>query len=393
MRILIVLGAESPPTFVRNQVNGLVRSPGFEVGVLAKAGIQKYTPDVKVLVSEFRRWSAVRMIGCLLLAMLKDRRTLFKAAQLTNPEVQRKVWLKRLYRTYLVVRFNPTVIHFQWAAHTLDYSKLILSKEYKCLVSLRGTQVNVEPLLDVVLAEHYRRIFPNVYLHAVSEAMKQKALSWGGNELMTKVIYSPVPQFFFEAFELGGWSPSSPLKVLSIGRFHWIKGYSYAIEAIHLLLQEGYDVEYTIIAQGDVPAEILYQIKDRRMEGSVHIQSGVDYSGVVGVMKSNHVLLLSSVEEGIANVVLEAMAVGLPVVCTDCGGMREVVDSGVTGWIVPVRNAAAIKNGLLNVLRMSEREVIAMRRKAHESVKSRFDFEKNISEFVSLYKWVGEQTK
>ena len=64
-------------------------------------------------------------------------------------------------------------------------------------------------------------------------------------------------------------------------------------------------------------------------------------------MRSFDVLLLPSLNEGIANVVLEAMAIGVPVISTDCGGMSEVVILDTTGWLLPVRDSKAIAKGLI----------------------------------------------
>lgn len=54
------------------------------------------------------------------------------------------------------------------------------------------------------------------------------------------------------------------------------------------------------------------------------------------------VFVLSSIDEGLPNVVLEAMSVGTPVVAADAGGTSEIITDGVDGFVVPVRNAAAL---------------------------------------------------
>ena len=64
-------------------------------------------------------------------------------------------------------------------------------------------------------------------------------------------------------------------------------------------------------------------------------------------MQDFDLLILPSLNEGIANVVLEAMALGIPVISADCGGMSEVVLPNETGWLVPVRDSEAMGEAII----------------------------------------------
>jgi glycosyltransferase involved in cell wall biosynthesis len=97
---------------------------------------------------------------------------------------------------------------------------------------------------------------------------------------------------------------------------------------------------------------------------------------------------LPSVEEGIANVVLEAMMVGLPVISTDCGGMREVIEYGVNGFLVPVRNPEALAEAIVQVMELSPEAVENIRQQAHQTIVQRFTMEINIKAFVGMYESV-----
>jgi glycosyltransferase involved in cell wall biosynthesis len=68
------------------------------------------------------------------------------------------------------------------------------------------------------------------------------------------------------------------------------------------------------------------------------------------LLHQSSLLVLSSIQEGLPNVVLEAMAAGLPVVATDVGGLSEVVKHGETGWLVPCQNVAALANSISHLL-------------------------------------------
>jgi L-malate glycosyltransferase len=73
-------------------------------------------------------------------------------------------------------------------------------------------------------------------------------------------------------------------------------------------------------------------------------------SDLLPLLRQSSLLALSSVQEGLPNVVLEAMAAGLPVVATEVGGLSEVVKHGETGWLVPPRDVAALADSISQLL-------------------------------------------
>ncbi len=94
--------------------------------------------------------------------------------------------------------------------------------------------------------------------------------------------------------------------------------------------------------------------------------------------------VLSSVSEGICLTLLEAMAAGLPVVATDVGGNREVVEHGRTGWLVPPRDPDALADAILDCCRQSEasRE---MGRLGRSRVEQKFSLHSMVARYEALY--------
>src|SRR5690606_22867319 len=106
------------------------------------------------------------------------------------------------------------------------------------------------------------------------------------------------------------------LELLSVGRAHWVKGYPYALKACKLLKALNISFHYTIIgAYGN--EEIEYLINHYDLKNDVSLLGRMSQNNVVERMSQSDLLLLPSIEEGIANVVVEAMAIGLPVVSTN----------------------------------------------------------------------------
>ena len=94
--------------------------------------------------------------------------------------------------------------------------------------------------------------------------------------------------------------------------------------------------------------------------------------------------VLSSLSEGISNAALEAMACGLPVVTTDCGGMREAIRDGVEGFVVPMRDPDAIAVALV---RVASDEGLRQRigQAARQRIVEAFSIERQIRAFQALY--------
>ncbi len=135
-----------------------------------------------------------------------------------------------------------------------------------------------------------------------------------------------------------GLDPSRPA-VVFVGRITRQKGLPYLLRAAESLPA---DVQLVLCAGApDTPeiaaevAGLVERLRERR-SGVVWIEQMLPRPDLVAVLASSTVFVCPSVYEPLGIVNLEAMAVGLPVVGTATGGIPEVVDDGVTGWLVPI---------------------------------------------------------
>lgn len=111
------------------------------------------------------------------------------------------------------------------------------------------------------------------------------------------------------------------------------------------------------------------------------------------LLKSFDIFALSSIKEGLPITILEAMASGLPVLCTDVDGNPEVVTDNVTGFIVPARNPALFAQRGVELLTDKDKR-IKMGEKGRERAANEFSFDKMISQYDALYTQVlGSQTQ
>ena len=179
---------------------------------------------------------------------------------------------------------------------------------------------------------------------------------------------------------------SNTLHIISVGRCHWIKGYTFALDAMAILKKEKIDFHYTIIAGGRDQENILYQIHDLDLSECVTFINELPHEEAINKMSDSDIFLLPSVGEGISNAVLEAMALGLFVISTDCGGMREIIRNSENGFIVPVRDPNSMAGAIQNFIHLDEKNKTKIIQKAGETIIQNHLLSHQVDRFKSLYR-------
>ena len=82
-------------------------------------------------------------------------------------------------------------------------------------------------------------------------------------------------------FRLPKRTSDSAIKIVSVGRHDWVKGYRYGIDALHALVLKNVDVHYTIIAQGQVPEALIFQVHQLGLTSHVSFISGLNQKGLI----------------------------------------------------------------------------------------------------------------
>ncbi len=90
-------------------------------------------------------------------------------------------------------------------------------------------------------------------------------------------------------------------------------------------------------------------------------------------------------EEGVPNVAVEAMALGLPVLCTDCGGVPELIEDGVSGWVVPTREARAMAGAIVGFMELPLGKIVEVRINARKKVEEQHNEEQMVLGMEALY--------
>lgn len=157
---------------------------------------------------------------------------------------------------------------------------------------------------------------------------------------------------------------------LAIGRLEEPKDYYTMLRAFTIILKE--ERAYLKIA-GQGP--LFYSLN--HFADSLGINEQVEFLGFVNnipkLLNASDALVLSSAWEGLPNTVLEAHASARPVVATRVGGVEEIVEENVSGFVVPPRNPEALAAAMLRMMRLDKEEREAMGVCGREHIQKKFD--------------------
>ena len=169
-----------------------------------------------------------------------------------------------------------------------------------------------------------------------------------------------------------------------------MKGVGYGIEAVAALLNAGEKVVYHVVGDGPLRDELRGLVQRLGVGDHVHLHGSKSNDDVLAFLDAGHVLLAPSVTaangetEGIPNAVKEAMATGMPVVATCHSGIPELVEDGVSGFLVPERNAVALSERLAYLAQHVD-VWSAMGRAGRAQIEAKFDRQSLNDELVRLY--------
>jgi glycosyltransferase involved in cell wall biosynthesis len=168
----------------------------------------------------------------------------------------------------------------------------------------------------------------------------------------------------------------------ALGRMVELKGFEYLLEAIKLVKDSGFNVKLIMIGKGELLEEL--KLKAERLD----IKDRVEFLGFVenpfSYLARCDLFVLSSLYEGLPSTLIEAMALGLPVISTRCPtGPEEIIENEKSGILVPMADSKAIAEAILRVLKDKELNMrlrIEGKKRAED-----FSLENMVSKFADMF--------
>ncbi|MDO9411045.1 MAG: glycosyltransferase [Pseudolabrys sp.] len=256
------------------------------------------------------------------------------------------------------------------------------------VTSFHGYDLNAFP--EVHGLDVYDELFRSGTLFTVgSEFMRESLVAIGAPAARIVKLPAGVDLQFFQFSER--CSPKDgPLRLLSVARLVEVKGIRYALQAVALLAQRFPRLRYVVAGGGPLRAELEAYALDLGIVDNVHFAGAVTQDEVRALYQEAHIFLLPSIatgageEEGQALVLAEAQAAGLPVVASAVGGIAESIDPGISGFLVPQRDADATAAAVTQLVERSE-QWGAIGRAGRHVAASRFDNMKLNQRLIEIY--------
>lgn len=183
------------------------------------------------------------------------------------------------------------------------------------------------------------------------------------------------------------------VRLVTTGRLVEKKGIEYCLQAIAEVVKTFPDLEYTIIGDGPLRTSLEQLVHDYQLEKVVKFLGWKRQDEIADILSRSHIFMAPSItasdgnQDAPVNTLKEAMAVGLPVISTFHGGIPELVEDRVSGFLVPERDAGAIAEKLQYLLQNSHLWP-AIGLAGRKSVEEKFDCFKLNNQLISIYEYL-----
>ena len=382
-------------TFVMNQITGLL-DRGHDVDIYTHAiganptrhsDVQSYRlmdRTYHLNCPKSRTDRAIRGVGLTISQFKKNRRAALGSLNVVRYG-RTASSLTLLYKAAPFFFRKYDIIHCQFG-HNGRLGAMLkeLRLQKKLVVTFHGSDIRRGISEGGAI---YRELWNQAdCLIAISEYNREHLLRFGGDP--KKIIYLPVGIDCkrFNCRRSPARVGSNPVRLLSVARLVNEKGLEFSLHAVHGLKQQRPDIslQYDIIGEGYLRSTLQELIDELALSDSVHLLGAKSQDEVIAALCSSDILVTPSLAEALPVSLMEAQAIGLPVVATRVGSVDQIVHDGRSGFLVPPGDAAALQRTLAELIQDPEQRA-EMGRRGRLHVEQHFDIERLNDRLVDIY--------
>lgn len=372
-------------TFFINKIIGLCER-GHEVKVfcniynrdslLHKVYEFKHYTNLKIVKLDFNKFGSTFLDTIFFNPVL-----LFKSIKSDDKSFKRGLYYNLCAHYFKKHRCD--IYHFGYSALAVAYLSILQKLPGKIIVSCLGTAENVKPLTEDGRIEKLNLLFNKVdKIHCVSYKMAETIKQYGAIEEKIFVNHPGINTQLFSRKK--PHTMHQHLKILSVGRLVFQKGFLIGILAIAELKKRFKNFTWTIIGEGPEKEQLLFYIHALGLSSHVKLVGRKTRDEIVAFYEENDIFFLPSISEGLPNVALEAMCMEMPVVCAASGGIDEVVIHNSNGILCNNFDFDAMAQQLLE-LSMNYGKRKKLGECARKTIEKNFDLKRYIDAYEREY--------
>ncbi len=392
-------------TFVLNQAVGLIRR-GHQVDIYARqTDDTPIHPDVlrynllehtyySPSVPKNYVWRLLKAIG-LAVKFRSSYKIILRSLNLFK--YHRRAASLRLF--YLVIPLLTSqaydIIHCQFGMFGIEGVILreIGAIQGKLITSFRGYDISwyVKEYGDDV---YEKLFFSGDFFLSNCQFFRNRAIKIGCDANKIVVHGSGIDCSRF-AFQPRSFNNNGQIKIVTVGRLIEKKGIEYGIRGVAKVIEQypNIDIEYNIIGAGCLQNYLQELISSLNINGKINLLGQKNQQEIIEILNNSHIFIAPSVtakdgnQDAPVNTLKEAMAMGLPVIATLHGGIPELVQDGISGFLVPERDADAIAEKVMYLIE-HKGVWLEIGKAARSFVEEHYDINKLNDELVEIYQRV-----
>lgn len=348
--------------FNKNEWESLFKEKGYEVYILHDAVFSVNSYKVYAILNAlfmkgYIRFGSIPFLRLLHYKAIKQVETIIKQHNIDIVHLNTELFRDRIGLIAASNRKVPIISHLR---SKYELGKIHFSKEYVK--------------------------FANVHVHKYVAVSNDTADFWI-NEVKLVESKFQVLYDYFEPIEVKSIEDIynyDGLKLVCVANIVPVKGLEFLLQSCAPVLKE-FNAKLFLLGKGEAGyiEKIKTEIKELGIEDSVCL---VGYRNDVStfLLQSDLVLLFSK-REGLPNVIIEAMGAGSLIIATGVGGIPEIINDGVNGFLVPFGDIAIASQKIRSVLQMSAADLNLLQEHAIQTVGGKFSKEHYKSIITKLY--------
>jgi glycosyltransferase involved in cell wall biosynthesis len=249
-----------------------------------------------------------------------------------------------------LMRKKPKKIFASWAFPDAVAASWI-SKLFNCdfYFKVHGSDINLHGKVPARAKQIVNASKRALGILSVSQALANEMIAMGVNKEKIHVIYNGVDHQKFQVLHAISKEKNDNY-ILYVGNLKKEKGVIELLKGFAAISEKHPTLKLLYAGPDNLRSEISSQAQYLAISDKVVLLGSVDHSQLPKLISQARVLALPSYNEGVPNVVLEAMACGIPVLVSNVGGIPEVVDEKICGKIISAKSDLAVASGLAYIL-------------------------------------------